>query len=269
VTEQAHPWPRLVERWQEAEELGFDTAWVIDHLMSDQDRPYYEAWTLLAGLAAVTTRIRLGVMVTGNTYRNPALLAKEAVTVDHISGGRLELGLGAGWWEREHDAYGYDFPGPGELVDRLDEAVRIIEELQRNERTTFEGRYYRLDDAPFTPKPIQQPRLPLLIGGRRPRMLRLVARYADGWNTRRPVEEAAEMSRRLDEHCREIGRDPATLVRSVLPAIDVFTSLDDVRNLVDAYAEIGFTDFVFVRPDDPDQEAVMRQAATEVFPAIR
>jgi F420-dependent oxidoreductase-like protein len=272
LTEPALPWPELVSHWQEAERLGFDTAWVIDHFMSlggPDDRPYYEGWTLLAGLAAVTTRIRLGVMVTGNTYRNPALLAKQAVTVDHISGGRLELGLGAGWAEREHAAYGFDFPGPRERVDRFAEAVEVVTRLQREERSTFTGRYYRLEDAPFEPKPLQTPRLPLMVGAKGPRMLALTAHYADFWNTRRSPEEAGELSRALDEHCRAIGRDPSTLVRSVLPAVDVFTSLDAARRLVDDYRANGFTDFVFVRPTDPDQIAVMRRAATDLFPSLR
>jgi F420-dependent oxidoreductase-like protein len=272
LTEPALPWPRLVQQWQEAEQLGFDTAWVIDHFMSlgeREDEPYYEGWTLLAGLAALTSRIRLGVMVTGNTYRNPALLAKQAVTVDHISAGRLELGLGAGWSEREHVAYGYDFPGPRERVDRFAEAVELISRLQREERSSFAGRYYRLSDAPFEPKPLQSPRLPLMVGAKGPRMLAVTAQYADAWNTRRPPDYAAELSRQLDELCRAIGRDPATLVRSVLPAVDVFTSLDAVHNLIDDYRGYGFTDFVFVRPTDPLQESVLRLAATDLFPALR
>jgi F420-dependent oxidoreductase-like protein len=271
LTEPALPWPELAAQWQEAEELGFDTAWVADHFMSygeREDRPYYEGWTLLAGLAAVTSRIRLGVMVTGNTYRNPALLMKQAVTVDHISGGRLELGLGAGWDEREHAAYGFDFPGPRERVDRFAEAVEVVTRLQRETRSTFSGRYYRLQDAPFEPKPLQSPRLPLMVGAKGPRMLAVTAHYADLWNTRRPPDEAAELSRALDDHCRAIGRDPATLVRSVLPAVDVFTSVDDVRRLVEAYCAHGFSDFVFVRPTDPTQIAVMRETATTLLPTL-
>ncbi len=272
LTEPALPWPELACQWEEAEQLGFDTAWVIDHFMSAgdrDDRPYYESWTLLAGLAAVTTRIRLGVMVTGNTYRNPALLAKQAVTVDHISGGRLELGLGAGWAEREHAAYGFDFPGPRERVDRFAEALEVVNRLQRETRSTFNGRYYRLEDAPFEPKPLQTPRLPLMVGAKGPRMLALTAHYADLWNTRRPADEAGELSRALDEHCRAIGRDPSTLVRSVLPAVDVFTSVDDVRRLVEAYRAHGFSDFVFTRPTDPAQITVMRESATTLLPTLR
>jgi F420-dependent oxidoreductase-like protein len=272
LTEPALPWPRLVEHWQEAEQLGFETGWVIDHFMSSgerEDKPYYEGWTLLAGLAAVTSRIRLGVMVTGNTYRNPALLAKQAVTVDHISDGRLELGLVAGWDEREHAAYGFDFPGPGERVDRFAEALEVLSRLQSSKRSDFDGRFYRLQDAPFEPKSLQSPRLPLMVGAKGSRMLALTARYADLWNTRKPADQAGELCRQLDEQCRAIGRDPSTLVRSVLPAVDVFTSLDAVRRLVDDYRAQGFTDFVFIRPADADQETVMREAATSLLPELR
>lgn len=271
LTEPAVPWPELVEQWREAERLGFDSAWVIDHLIAsdDEQKPYFEAWTMLAGLAASTSRLRLGVMVTSNTFRNPAVLAKQATTVDHISGGRLELGLGAGWYEREHTAFGLDFPGPGELVARFGEALQVIEALQTTERADFDGTHYRLDDAVFVPKPVQRPRLPWLIGAKGPRMLALVARHADTWNTRRPPDEAAELSARLDDECRAIGRDPASLIRSVLPAVDVFTSLGDLRALIDAYRVHGFTEFVFVRPSAPEQLEVMRQATTELFPGLR
>jgi F420-dependent oxidoreductase-like protein len=270
LTEPVLPWQEVSACVAEAEELGFDTAWVIDHFRAGEheDEPCYEGWTLLAGLAAISSRIRLGVMVSGNTYRNPALLAKQAVTVDHISGGRLELGVGAGWDEREHAAYGFDFPSPGERVDRLAEALEVLTRLQSSERADFDGRYYRLSAAPFEPKPVQA-RLPLTVGATRSRMLAVTARYADTWNTRRPVAEARDLARELDERCREIGRDPSTLVRSVLPREEVFGSLDDVRRLVDDYRAAGFTDFVFVRPTDPGQEDVMRRAATELFPHLR
>jgi alkanesulfonate monooxygenase SsuD/methylene tetrahydromethanopterin reductase-like flavin-dependent oxidoreductase (luciferase family) len=132
VTEQAPPWARVIGQWQEIEALGFDSAWLTDHFMTrgDEDAPIFEGWTALAALAMATNRIRIGLMVTGNTYRHPSVLAKQAVTVDHISGGRLGLGLGAGWWEREHEAYGFDFPGPGELVGRFAETLDLLEQLQ-------------------------------------------------------------------------------------------------------------------------------------------
>lgn len=267
------PYPELVRRWQEAESLGFDTVWVTDHFITGDEpgqdlEPIYEAWTVIAGLAMATSSIRLGVMVTGNTYRNPALLAKQAVTVDHISNGRLILGVGAGWWEREHAAYGYDFPGKRELVDRFEEALEIMTRLQEDERATVKGRYYWVDDAPFEPKPIQRPHIPLLVGASGPRMLRLTATYADEWNTRGPVAEVTPRLQALDEACREVGRDPRDILRSIWPWGDPWTSLDDVRQLIDDYRAVGFNEIVFTWPGDENVE-VMRAFARDVMPDLR
>src|SRR5688572_19308388 len=162
VTDQNLPWPELVERWQLFERLGFDSAWDCDHFVqpSRPSGPYFEAWTLLAGLAARTERIRVGVLVSCNTFRHPALLAKEAVTLDHISNGRLDLGLGAGWYAPEHAMFGLDF---GNLVGRFGEAVEIVDGLLRNDTLSFDGRHYQLKDAPMRPRPVQQPRPPLML----------------------------------------------------------------------------------------------------------
>src|SRR5262245_27910977 len=165
ATGQTEDWEPLLERWRRIEAFGFDSAWVFDHFLAaggtSVDGTYLEAWTLLAGLAARTPRVQLGVLVSGNTYRNPALVAKQAVTIDQISGGRLVLGLGAGWHEREHRAYGFHFPPPGERVGRFEEAVQIITSLMREERTTFVGKYYQIDDAAFLPRPARQEGIPL------------------------------------------------------------------------------------------------------------
>ena len=176
----------MLDEFLEAEELGFDHAWLVDHLVDTDGAPEdgcLEAWTLLAAIAAKTTRIRLGVLVSSNTFRHPAILLKEAVTVDHISGGRLVLGIGTGWHEDEHRRYGIDLPPPPERVDRFEEAVEVISLLMAQERTTFKGRYYQLDDARLEPRPVQRPRIPILIAAHRPRMLRIAARYADQWDT--------------------------------------------------------------------------------------
>src|SRR5579859_1012300 len=153
VTDQNLRWPTLVERWRLFEQLGFDSAWDCDHFIqpSRPTGPYFEAWTLLAALAAVTARIRLGVLVTSNTFRHPSLLAKEAVTVDHISNGRLEIGFGAGWYEPEHPAFGLELWPPGERVDRFAEAVELIHNWLTQDETTFAGRYYQLEKAPTRP----------------------------------------------------------------------------------------------------------------------
>jgi hypothetical protein len=171
------PFPELLAQWRWIEELGFDTAWVVDHFMAadNEDTPYFEAWTLIAALGVQTERLRFGVLVSGNTYRNPGLLAKMAVTLDHATGGRVELGIGAGWWEREHRAYSFPFPSTADRIAMLEEAIQIIDRLQRERRVTFRGRFYQFEDAPFEPKPIQQPRIPLIVGAFKPRMLRLAA----------------------------------------------------------------------------------------------
>src|SRR5215207_8747771 len=200
-----------------AEELGFDHAWLVDHLLDTDgppEHPCHEAWTLLAALAARTSRIRLGVLVSSNTFRHPAILLKEAVTVDHISGGRLVLGIGTGWHEDEHRRYGIDLPPPPERVDRFEEAVELISLLMAQEQTTFDGRHYQLHDAHLEPRPVQEPRIPLLIAAHRPRMLRITARYADQWDTFGVIPGAAtegvetdvaDRIAALDAACREIG----------------------------------------------------------------
>src|SRR5690242_8262122 len=174
----------LRDVWRIADEAGFDHVWDFDHLASigadGTERPVYEGWTLLAAIAASTQRVRLGCMVTGNTYRHPALLAKEAVAVDHLSGGRLEFGIGAAWAEIEHQMYGFE--GLDHRVGRLSESLRIIKSLWTEERTNFDGRYYHMKDAIANPKPIQKPYPPIWIGASGETTMRLVARYADVWN---------------------------------------------------------------------------------------
>ncbi|HEU5430485.1 MAG TPA: TIGR03560 family F420-dependent LLM class oxidoreductase, partial [Thermomicrobiales bacterium] len=213
VLGQRASWPELLARAQETEALGFDGLFLVDHFygLVDVADPTHEAYTMLAALAPFTQRLRLGVMVCGNTYRNPAFLLKQAVTVDHVSGGRVDFGVGAGWVEREHEAYGFAFPSARERVDRFAEALEIWDLLQRDERVTYLGTHYRLIDAPFAPKPLQRPRLPLLIGGSGPRMLRLAARHADAWNVVGLPEDARGVNRRMDAACRAEGRDPASL----------------------------------------------------------
>ncbi len=269
------PWPETVERWTRIEALGFDSLWNCDHFIqpSRPNGPYFEAWTQLAALAVHTRRIRIGVLVSSNTFRHPALLAKEAATVDHISGGRLEVGLGAGWYEPEHEKFGLDFPPPGELVGRFREAVEIVDRLLRQEITTFEGRYYRLREAPFRPPPVQRPRPPLMLGGHGPRMLRIAAEYADAWNSFGSPEEIGRRNAIIDEHCAAIGRDPATISRSIygwaarLPD-DPWASPDAFLNVVGRYREVGINEFIIDAPGEA-QWAVMERVAADVIPALR
>src|SRR2546428_7383087 len=169
-----------------AEASGFNSFWVSDHFFGGPggipDRNCLEAWTLLAALARDTQRIRLGVLVAAVQYRNPALQAKIAAGVDHMSGGRLEFGIGAGWKDEEYRAYGYDFPPPGERVEQLRDGLEITRRLWSEERATYHGKHYRIDDAVCAPKPTQRPRPPTWVGGEGPRVMRLAARYADGFD---------------------------------------------------------------------------------------
>jgi alkanesulfonate monooxygenase SsuD/methylene tetrahydromethanopterin reductase-like flavin-dependent oxidoreductase (luciferase family) len=263
-----------------AEELGFDVAYLVDHLVDTDgppENPCHESWTLLAALATMTRRIRLGVLVTSNTFRHPAVLLKSAVTVDHISGGRLILGLGAGWHEDEHRRYGIPLPPPAERVDRFEEAVELISLLMGQERTTYEGRHYRLDDARLEPRPVQQPRIPILIAAHRPRMLRIAARFADQWDTFAELAGAAtegvttslaERVAALDAACRAVGRDPATIRRSMWAGREVVRSEAAYAQFVREQRGIGFTDISVVLPH-ADGIPVLRRIAADVIPELR
>ena len=216
---QSTDWPTLRDTVVDAERAGWDSAWTWDHLMAifgPWRQPIFEGWLSLAGWAAATSRIRLGLMVGANTFRNPGLTAKLAATLDHISAGRAILGIGGAWFEREHDALGIDFgAGFGERLDRLDEAVGLMRRLLDGEEFDHRGRFYTMHEASLRPLPIQS-HLPILIGGSGPKKtLRTVARYGDGWNTSGPVDVVAERVRILGEHCAAEGRDPDAIDMSV------------------------------------------------------
>ena len=268
-------WATLVERWRLFEELGFDSVWDCDHFLqpSRPTGPYFEAWTLLAALAAATSRIRVGVLVSCNTFRHPYLLAKEAATVDHISGGRLEFGLGAGWYEPEHQMLGSDLPPKGELVGRFREAVEICDSLFRNDVTNYDGRYYQLRDATFRPAPLQRPRPPFTLGAHGPRMLGVVARHADSWSSHGTVDEIRERNAILDEKCAEIGRDPASIRRSLYywvprSADDPWTSTDAFEDVIGRFREAGIDEFILDAPGD-QQLGVLERVAAGTLPRLR
>lgn len=273
-TDQNLPYATMVERWQLFDELGFDSAWDCDHYMqpSRPTGPYFEGWTLLAALASHTSRIRVGVLVSCNTFRHPALLAKEALTVDHISNGRLELGIGAGWYVPEHLAFGIPFPEPAELVDRFQEAVEIVDRQLRQEITSYAGRYYQLTDAPCRPRPIQQPRPPFTLAAHGRRMLKFVARYAETWNSFGTVEEMRQRGQILDECCLANGRDPASVRHSLygwasmLPS-DPWASTDAFLDMVGRYREAGVSEFIIDAPG-PEQFDVLEKVATDVLPRL-
>ena len=268
-------WPTLLDHFRVFERLGFDSAWACDHFQrpSIPDAPYFEGWTLLAGLATQTERIRLGLLVTSNTFRHPPLLAKQAMTVDHKSGGRLELGLGTGWYEPEHARFGLPFPEPAELVGRFREAVEVVDLLLRQDTTTYEGTYYQVREAPFRPRPVQQPRPPLTLGAHGPRMLKIVARYADRWNSYGTVEELQERNARLDEACAEIGRNPDEIIRSLYGwtlklGADPWASPEAFLDIVGRYREVGISEFLMEAPHE-EQFGVMERIAAEVLPGLR
>jgi len=213
-------WPDLRDAAGAAEAAGWDGVWVWDHLLAifgPWEQPIFEGWTTLGALAALTSRVRLGLMVGANTLRNPGLTAKLATTLDHISGGRAVLGIGGAWFEREHEAFGIDFgSGFGERLDRLDEAVMLVRRLLDGERIAHhEGRFYRMRDALVEPRPVQE-RLPILIGGSGPKKtLRTTARYADAWNTNGELDKVRSDVATLVAHCADVGRDPRAIERTV------------------------------------------------------
>jgi alkanesulfonate monooxygenase SsuD/methylene tetrahydromethanopterin reductase-like flavin-dependent oxidoreductase (luciferase family) len=271
-TDQNMTWDKNVERWQLFERLGYESAWVCDHLVqpSRPNGPYLEAWSLLAGLAARTEKIRIGVLVTSNTFRFPQIVAKMAVTIDHISNGRLEVGLGAGWYEPEHTMFGIPFPETRELVGRFREAVQVVDLLTREDTSSFDGKYYQLKNAQSRPGSVQKPRPPLVIGAFGPRMLKIVATYADTWNAFGTPAEMRERNQMLDDYCRELGRDPDTLDRSLyywVPKSDAdpWASKQAFNDVIDPYIEAGVNQFILDQPRD-DQLDMLEWAAAEVLP---
>jgi F420-dependent oxidoreductase-like protein len=239
----------LREVWRIADDEGFDHCWIMDHfatLGGDLTGDIFEAWTLLAAMAEATSRTRIGCMVTGNTYRHPGVLAKTAVTVDHLSGGRLEFGIGAGWAENEHTMFDLEFGTVGDRMDRLEEACQIIRSLWTEKRTTFGGRHYRIVDAIAEPKPVQRPYPPIWIGGSgRRRTLRIVAQYADAWNAAGGTpDEVADLSAVLDRHCADVGRDPGQIRRTV--QIRLPDKAEDALPLIDDYARVGVSEVVVI-----------------------
>ncbi|MFC7407204.1 LLM class F420-dependent oxidoreductase [Georgenia alba] len=258
--------------WRTADEAGFDHVWVMDHIASlgpEDDRPIFDAWAMQAAMAVATSRVRIGCMVTGNTYRHPGVLAKLATTVDHLSGGRLEFGIGAGWAEREHTMYGLDFGTVGSRFDWLTEALAIIRSLWTEPRTSYDGAKYQLAGAVAEPKPVQRPYPPIWIGGSGPRRtLRLVAEHADAWNdTKSTPEEFAALNGVLERHCADVGRDPAQIRRTVqLPSAG--RTENGLLRDVEAFAARGATEFVIVLPWAADVRTEL-DAVVEALPRLR
>ena len=241
---QAASWEEIAAMWRFLDrETAFHSAWLFDHFVpgmgeDDAAGPCFEAWTALGALAAMTSRIRLGVLVTGVTYRNPALLAKMAATVDHISGGRLELGIGAAWHEAEHRMYGFAFPPVKERQDRLEEAVQIIRLLFESEGpVTYKGAHYSVERAVFEPKPVQRPRPPIVVGGDGEwRTLRTLARYGDVMDSGGPPERLRHKIEVVRRHCEKAGRDPAEITYGYRGPIVVSDNAGYIDRLADMLA---------------------------------
>ncbi|WP_313692377.1 TIGR03560 family F420-dependent LLM class oxidoreductase [Halorarum halobium] len=207
-------WSRTKTAVQKAERLGFETVWAPDHLMLGRDHAEYECWTLLSAIAGFTDDVNVGSLVLCNDYRNPALVAKMAATLDVVSEGRLELGLGAGWHEPEYDAYGWEFRDGFERLMRLDEAIRAMKRLWSagSEGASFDGDHYQIEDAYCVPAPVQEPHPPILVGGQGEEVtLKLVAKHADVWNTdvfNGDVDTLTHKTGVIEDHCETVGRDP-------------------------------------------------------------
>lgn len=260
--------------WEIADDSEFDGLWLFDHFISlgaDPSGDVYEAWTLLAAMAQATQRIRIGCLVSGNTYRHPGVLAKMAVTVDHLSGGRLDMGLGAGTGA-EHAMLGIPLGTPAERVGRLEESCRVLKLLWSQPVATFQGRYYQVDRALANPEPAQRPHPPLWIGGSgEKRTLRVVAEHADVWiNGNRPGEDPGELARLsdvLDRNCADIGRDPAEIRRAV--QVPLAADAGEATTMVGACLAAGFRDVILMIHGSGDSAIGAAKAAVALLPRLR
>ncbi len=264
------PWDEILELTQHCERTGWDGVYFADHFMPNApdatplDGDTLECWSVIAALAASVPRLRIAPLVTSVTYRHPAVLANIAAAVDNISHGRLLLGIGAGWQENEHAAYGVELGSVKERLDRFEEATQVLISLLREKRTTFNGEYFRITDAPNQPTPVQTP-IPLLIGGRgEKRTMRIAARYADEWNAWTTPDDLAHKVGVLRNHCADIGRDPSTIAVSTQALLFLSTdetwlagkrsddagqpivvgTPEEVTQVIGRYAEAGADEFI-------------------------
>jgi F420-dependent oxidoreductase-like protein len=284
-------WPEFRDGALAAEANGWDSVWTWDHLLAifgPWEQPILEGWSTLTAVAAVTSRIRLGLMVGANTFRNPGVTTKLATTLDNVSAGRAVLGIGGAWFEREHEAFGIDFGASvGERLDRLEEAVPLMRRLLDGERFSHEGRFYTFTDALANPRPIQA-HLPILVGGSGPKKtLRTVARHADGWNGSGTIDEVKQSLDNLAGHCADVGRDMAeieltvsfpTIIRDRIEDAQAARAAQLVHNGLDnlgtvptltgspeaiaetyrPYLELGFTTVIARMPAPFDRETIDR-----------
>ncbi len=289
ITIQDLPWPTLLEHWKHIESLGYDSVWIADHFGNRHGvtDPWFDGWSLLAALATQTSRIRIGPLVTNFIYRNPALIAHQAQAVDHISGGRLELGIGAtSEADVSHPMTGVEVWPTAERVRRFREVVEIVDQMLRQETTTYHGRYYQVTNACIRPPCIQQPRPPITIAAHGPATLRVAARYADRWNTygawaaspKDALAATRQNSELLDCYCEELGRDPRDISRSFLVGLtddSPLASLNAFYDFAGPLCELGIDEFIFyydyhlMHPSRCLNRAMLERVATEAIPALR
>jgi len=286
----SQPFTEVIALAKHVERTGWDGIWYADHFMPnapDTSTPWPEAWMTLAAIGAQVPRIRIGTLVAGNTYRHPAVLAKMAATLDHITGGRVVLGLGAGWQENEHQQYGIPFGTFGERLGRLAEACQVIKSLFSEPKSNFNGKYYQLTDASLEPKPVQKP-MPLLIGGGgEKKTLKITAQYADEWNVWGTVDTLKAKMAILDGHCKTVGRDPKSIQRSAvallfmsddaahlkrmrdskIPQAANIGTVDEIRAVVAQYEAIGVNELIvpdFTLGPTPQKLATLDRFIREV-----
>lgn len=263
----------MLRVWLEADELApIEHAWLFDHFMpinGDPTGPCLEGWTLLSAYAALTKRLRIGLMVTGNTYRHPAVLANMAATVDVISHGRLDFGIGAGWNELEHSSYGIPLYSTGERIRRMGEACEVIRRMWTETAPDFEGKYYQIHAARCEPKPVQQPYPPFVIGGGGEQLtLRYVAQYADIWNfAGGPIDMFKHKSAVLAQHCTAIGRDPQAIELSIQMPVN-YTDMSETRALTQQFIDAGATHIILnLRPPYP--ESIVHRVVDEIVTPLQ
>ena len=265
VAQQRMPWDELVRRVQLAEELGFDGVWGFDHfqpMYGEGPGETFEGMTTLAALAGMTARVRLGLLVTGVTYRHPSVFAAQALTVDHASQGRLDLSLGAAWFDKEHHELGIPFPPLSERYGLLEDTLEIVTRLFTGEVVSYDGQVVSLRDAQLRPVPVQQPRPPIWIGGSGPRRtLPLVARYADAWHSFGSPNSLREASERIDQLAVEAGRDPSDILRAASLSLD---DVDTARKFAGRWRDAGYGYLVCGWPGEG--AALVERFAREVMP---
>jgi F420-dependent oxidoreductase-like protein len=300
--QQGIEWHQMLDLWCKVDAWGYDSLWNFDHfypIFVAPDGPCFEGWTTLSALAQATKRARIGHLVNGNTYRHPCLTAKMAATLDHISGGRLNLGIGAGWFELEHHSFGIDFKTVPARLAALDEACEIIRGMFTQAKTTVQGKHYTVTDAMCEPKPVQKPHPPIMIGGTGEKvLLRIVAKHADMWNASASAERMRQLIEVIQRHADAVGRDAAAIEKTVMlplcykaaaPRQEFMCGLvanmrqttpeeargqimigdrQECLDTIDRYAKAGVTHFIFMT-FAPFFEDEIHGFAEEVIPQFR